>query len=199
MEISVQYWICHWLAGVCTPRADLPWPLTSSAISLPTYQAHYISDISSLYECNFSSVSRYFRQNVFERYDKCGLTQIHRGHSITLNKHIYTSIFNLLAPKRCASNFKSAVSEYMLRTEIMHFLWNRAHVNITKRLWWYINFGSGNCLMLADKKPLPDPMLAMIFVTIWRHQYSTHIIYSTSLKHDVLWFGDGWRIYASVI
>ena len=33
-----------------------------------------------------------------------------------------------------------------------------------------INIYSGNGLVLSGKKPLPEPMLTPIYVTIWNHQ-----------------------------
>ena len=32
-----------------------------------------------------------------------------------------------------------------------------------------VNIGLGNGLVLSGNKPLPEPMLTQIYVTIWRH------------------------------
>ena len=45
----------------------------------------------------------------------------------------------------------------------------------TNTHWWWVNTGSGNGLVPSDTKPLPEPMMTQIFVTIWHH-------YATSYK-----------------
>ena len=50
-----------------------------------------------------------------------------------------------------------------------HFLWNCLLVNATEHIWWYGNVGSGNGLLLSGNKPLPEPILTQIYVTILRN------------------------------
>ena len=35
--------------------------------------------------------------------------------------------------------------------------------------WWRVHIGSGNGLVPSGSKPLPEPMLTQIYVTIWHH------------------------------
>ena len=35
--------------------------------------------------------------------------------------------------------------------------------------WWLVEFGAGNGLLPSGNKPLPEPILAQIYVTIWHH------------------------------
>ena len=42
----------------------------------------------------------------------------------------------------------------------------RSHVNATEHLFWQVNIGSGNGLVLSSNKPLPEPMLTQIYVAI---------------------------------
>ena len=45
-----------------------------------------------------------------------------------------------------------------------------AHRWMCKVSLMIINIGSGNGLVLSSNKPLPDPMLAQLYVPIWHHQ-----------------------------
>ena len=47
-------------------------------------------------------------------------------------------------------------------------LWNCSQVNATEYLWW-VYTGSGSGLVPSGTKPLPEPMLAQIYVAMWRH------------------------------
>ena len=49
-------------------------------------------------------------------------------------------------------------------------------MNATEHLWWEINMGSDNGLVPSGTKPLPEPMLMQICVTLWR-------IYATRSQH----------------
>ena len=44
-----------------------------------------------------------------------------------------------------------------------------AQVNATEHLCWEVNIGSGNGLVLLGNKPLPEPILAQIYVAICYH------------------------------
>ena len=50
-----------------------------------------------------------------------------------------------------------------------HLLWNCPNMNVTGLHWWSVNIDSGNGLVPSGNKPLPEPMLTQISVTIWRH------------------------------
>ena len=42
--------------------------------------------------------------------------------------------------------------------------------NATKPHWWYVNTGSGNCVMSSSNKPLPEPILTKFYDDIRHHQ-----------------------------
>ena len=48
-------------------------------------------------------------------------------------------------------------------------MWNCPQVNATRPHWQLLNIGSGNGLVPSGNKPLPEPMLIQIYVTIWHH------------------------------
>ena len=50
--------------------------------------------------------------------------------------------------------------------EVHDYLTNNSQVNATEHLWWSVNIG----LVLSGNKPLPETMLAQIYVTIWYHK-----------------------------
>ena len=69
------------------------------------------------------------------------------GILCAISYHIQYHI-NSLVLGRCGCNFKSVISEHMLRIIVHeHFLWNFSHVNATEHLWWYISIGWGNGLV----------------------------------------------------
>ena len=47
-----------------------------------------------------------------------------------------------------------------------YFLWNCTGIDANKS---DVNIGSGNGLVPSGNKPLPEPMLTQIYITIW-HQ-----------------------------
>ena len=69
------------------------------------------------------------------------------------------------------------------------FLWNWPQVNATRPYWSLVKFGSGNGMVLAGNKPLPQPMLTQIFVTMWpqRFNLSTRWFYYI-LKQQIVSF-----------
>ena len=48
-------------------------------------------------------------------------------------------------------------------------------MNVTGLCWWQINIGSGNGSLPSGSKPLPEPMLTQIFVTIGHHWAKMHL------------------------
>ena len=52
---------------------------------------------------------------------------------------------------------------------VKYFLWNCSQVNAATPHRSLVNIGSGNGLVPSGNKPLPEPMLALIPVAIWRH------------------------------
>ena len=64
------------------------------------------------------------------------------------------------------SNFEANFIDWWLR----YFLWNFLQVILFGPHWWQVNIGSGNGLVPSGNKPLPEPMLTQIYVTIWLHQ-----------------------------
>ena len=54
---------------------------------------------------------------------------------------------------------------HLINRFLKHFLWNWTPSNTTDD----VSVGSGNCLVLSGNKPLPESMLAQIYVAIWCH------------------------------
>ena len=52
---------------------------------------------------------------------------------------------------------------------LKHFLWKCYQVNATTPYWSLVNIGSGNGLVPSGNKPLLEPMVTQISVTIWCH------------------------------
>ena len=52
---------------------------------------------------------------------------------------------------------------------LKHLLWNWPIMNVTGLHWWSVNIGSGNGLVPAGNKPLPEQILTEIYVAIWHH------------------------------
>ena len=48
--------------------------------------------------------------------------------------------------------------------------WIVRKLNATRPHWWLVSIGSGNGLVPSGNKPLPEPILDKIYVTIWRHR-----------------------------
>ena len=49
-----------------------------------------------------------------------------------------------------------------------HSLCNYPQVNALRTLdWWFVNIVSGHGLVPSGNKPLPEPMLTLIYVVIW--------------------------------
>ena len=61
-------------------------------------------------------------------------------------------------------NFQIHCTEFWLGNS----LWSCSKVNATELHWWDINIDSGNGLVPAGTRPLPEPMLTQIYVAIWR-------------------------------
>ena len=76
--------------------------------------------------------------------------------------------FNSLTPGKFEWNFRYVILKQIL-VILRHGLWNCPNVNITGIYWWPVIIGSGNGLVPSGNKPLPEPMLTYISVTIWCH------------------------------
>ena len=74
-------------------------------------------------------------------------------------------------------NFQIDFNDWWLR----HLLWNCPNMNVIGLHWWSVSIGLGNGLVLADNKPLPEPMLTQISFTIWRY-LATYMILHTLLQ-----------------
>ena len=59
---------------------------------------------------------------------------------------------------RYGSNFKSIISERIMRIKFTNTSKECSQVNANEHLWWEVNNGSGNGLVSLDKL-LPEPML----------------------------------------
>ena len=75
-------------------------------------------------------------------------------------------IFNSLAPGKLEWNFRHVVSKIFSDWWLRYLLWNCPTMNVTGHRW-SVNIGSGNGLVLSGNKPLPEPVLTKISVTIW--------------------------------
>ena len=57
---------------------------------------------------------------------------------------------------------------------VIDILWisskNCPQVNSTKPHWWLVNTGSGKGLVPSGTKPLPEPVLTQLHVSIWHRQ-----------------------------
>ena len=58
-------------------------------------------------------------------------------------------------------------SNFHIKNLYLHFLWNYSCVNVTRPHWWLVNIGWGNGLVVSGNKPLTDPMVTQILVTIY--------------------------------
>ena len=81
----------------------------------------------------------------------------HNGH--------FTEDVNSVIPGRCGCNLKYAsyiLISWVFPEKLLSCQCHRTH-------WWWVNIGSGNGLVPSGNKPLPEPMLTHIYVTVWRH------------------------------
>ena len=62
------------------------------------------------------------------------------------------------------SVFQTNICESWVR----YILWKFPQINDTWHYRWKVNIGSGNGLVPAGNKPLPEPMLTQNDVAIWR-------------------------------
>ena len=76
---------------------------------------------------------------------------------------------NSLAPGKFEWNFRHNIQTDFSVWWLQDFLWNCPNMIVTGLHWWSVNIGSGNGLVPSGNKPLPEPMLTQISVTIRRH------------------------------
>ena len=76
---------------------------------------------------------------------------------------------NPLAPEKFEWNFRHVIFKQILVIDGWGISWNSPNVDVTGLHSWSVNIGSGNGLVPSGNKPLPEPMLTQISVTIWRH------------------------------
>ena len=70
----------------------------------------------------------------------------------------------------------------------------RSHVNATEHLFWQVNIGSGNGLVLSSNKPLPEPMLTQIYVAIYvTRQQWVNTCFVVFRANRGLWCRSFWR------
>ena len=69
-------------------------------------------------------------------------------------------------PLRSGGDFKSVISQHMLRIWFWSTCQIAPGVNATEHLWWEIKIGSSIGLSPSGNKPLPDPMLTQITKTM---------------------------------
>ena len=98
--------------------------------------------------------------------------------------------FNSLTTGRCDSNFRWSIAKCNFWTYVMdkvhgHFLQNRPQVNAKEHIGWKVNIGTDNGLVPSGTKPLPEPMLIQICVTIC-HPWATKSQWSGQMLFDNL-------------
>ena len=77
---------------------------------------------------------------------------------------------NSLAPGRFELNFMYVILKLILVTDVWGISCRIALIWIATGLhWWSVNIDSGNGLVPSGNKPLPEPMLTKIPVTIWHN------------------------------
>ena len=76
---------------------------------------------------------------------------------------------NTLASGSCACKIKWVIFKLISRIDISCISFEIALRWMPKTHWLLVNIGSGNGLVLSGNKPLPEPMLTRICVTIWCH------------------------------
>ena len=77
--------------------------------------------------------------------------------------HIF--VINTLVPVRCDSNSKKCNFHDILK----NFLWNCSGVDTENPHWLQADISAGNGLVPSGNKPLTEPMLTQIYVSIWHH------------------------------
>ena len=94
---------------------------------------------------------------------------------------------NSLAPRICGCNFDCMILKHISVTDIWIISCNYPQLNAKGSYWWRLNIGSGNGLVSPDNKPLPEPVLTQLYVTIWCHnELSLEFVLSfvhTSIRH----------------
>ena len=78
-------------------------------------------------------------------------------------------IISSLASRRYCYNFE-IIFELISRIDIylsLSFPGKCLLVNASRPHWWSANSGSGNGLVLSSNKPLPEPILTQISITLW--------------------------------
>ena len=93
------------------------------------------------------------------------------GHSWPFGDHLVTKVRYKDLPDSDPGDIicrhaidSSSFSNWWLK----HLLWNCPQLIVTGPHWWWVNIGSGNGLVLSCNKPLSEPVLTQIYVTIWR-------------------------------
>ena len=81
----------------------------------------------------------------------------------------YIQLINSLATGKFEWNFRHLIFKQILVIDGWGISCEIALMNVTELRWWSVNIGSGNGLVPSGNKPLPEPMLTQISVTIWCH------------------------------
>ena len=79
---------------------------------------------------------------------------------------------NSLAPGKCSWNVKLAYSNFQTQIKdryLEYFVWNWHQVNATRPQRLLVNIASGNGLVPSGIKPLSEPTLTQIYITICHH------------------------------
>ena len=80
----------------------------------------------------------------------------------------YWTYLNSLAPGWFVRSVKGILFKFMA-SYVEQWPGNCIQENATCPHWWQVDIGSGYGLVPSGSKPLPEPILTMIYVTIWHH------------------------------
>ena len=126
--------------------------------------------VSDMWRVGRRAGGRRQRSRTWRRYTSPGLHDYSRyppgdrAENLSINSlsnSLFVAVFFLIY----MSGFQAIVSDWWP----MYLLWNCPQVNVTGPHQKKVNIGSGNGLVPSGNKPLPEPMVPQIAVTIWRH------------------------------
>ena len=103
------------------------------------------------------------RASVWVNIRDAGDLRHHRAH--------YDCCCNVLSLTHCSLGYVAVVSKCNFQTKLGDwYLEYSSEYNLRMNAQVSVNTGSGNGLVPSGNKPLPEPMLTQIYVTIWHHQ-----------------------------
>ena len=104
--------------------------------------------------------------NVQQPSTKPVMTQM----AIYIECYAVCSHINSLSPGRSACDFECVNFKHSLGIDLEYSSKYCTGINTIGSCWYWVNIGSGNGLVPSGNKPLPEPILTQIYVTMWHHQ-----------------------------